>query len=329
MFQTSYEQHNIFVMSVKFRPMWRKKNIKVGLALGSGSARGWAHIGAIEALQEANIPIHCVAGTSVGAFVGAVYATGDLSSLKEFALQMDWKKVLSYFDVVFPRSGLMDGKKVHDLFSLHTDARTFEDFKIPVKMVTTDLKTGEKEIIDSGNIIEGIRASISVPGIFTPVHLNNKWLVDGGLVDPVPVGVAREMGADIVIAIDLNSGLSSGNLIDKSNKKTKTKTSPKERNEFITRISEQYGIAERAVKKQISRWFSSSSKPSIIDVLGSSIGIMEEQITRINLAMDPPDILIQPRLGDLKMFDFDQAERSIHEGYTQAKYQIDNIKLIL
>ena len=307
--------------------MWRKKNIKVGLALGSGSARGWAHIGAIEAIEEAGVPIHYVAGTSIGAFVGAVYATGDLDSLKQFALQMDWKKVLSYFDVVFPRSGLMDGKKVHDLFSLHTEARTFDDFKIPVKMIATDLNSGDKIIIDSGNIIESIRASVSVPGVFTPVHLNDKWLVDGGLVDPVPVKVVREMGADIVIAIDLNSGLASKKPLKKS--KEKIKQIQKERNEFITRIAAQYSSAEKAVKSQINRWFSSSSKPSIIDVLGSSVGIIEEQITRINLAMDPPDILIQPRLGDLKMFDFDQAERSILEGYTQAKYQIDNIKSLL
>lgn len=307
--------------------MWRKKNIKVGLALGSGSARGWAHIGAIEAIEEAGIPIHFVAGTSIGAFVGAVYATGDLDSLKQFALQMDWKKVLSYFDVVFPRSGLMDGKKVHELFSIHTKARTFDDFKIPVKMIATDLNGGEKIIIDSGNIIESIRASVSVPGIFTPVHLNDKWLVDGGLVDPVPVKVVREMGADVVIAIDLNSGLASKKPPKKS--KEKIKRIQKERNEFITRIASQYSNAERAVKNRINRWFNSSSKPSIIDVLGSSIGIIEEQITRINLVIDPPDILIQPRLGDLKMFDFDQAERSINEGYTQAKLQIENIKTLL
>jgi NTE family protein len=307
--------------------MWRKKNIKVGLALGSGSARGWAHIGAIEALQEANIPIHYVAGTSIGAFVGAVYATGDLDSLKQFALQMDWKKVLSYFDVVFPRSGLMNGKKVHELFSLHTKARTFDDFKIPVKMIATDLNGGEKIIIDSGNIIESIRASVSIPGIFTPVYLNNKWLVDGGLVDPVPVKVVRDMGADVVIAIDLNSGLASKKPPKKSERKIKQLQ--KERNEFITRIASQYNNAERAVKNQINRWFSPSSKPNIIDVLGSSVAIIEEQITRINLAMDPPNILIQPRLGDLKMFDFDQAERSIQEGYTQAKLQIDNIKSVI
>ncbi|MFC1784019.1 patatin-like phospholipase family protein [Candidatus Neomarinimicrobiota bacterium] len=309
--------------------MWRKKNIKVGLALGSGSARGWAHIGAIEAIEEAGIPIHYVAGTSIGAFVGAVYATGDLDSLKQFALQMDWKKVLSYFDVVFPRSGLMDGKKVHELFSIHTKARTFDDFKIPVKIIATDLNTGEKVIIDSGNIIESIRASLSVPGVFTPVNLNNKWLVDGGLVDPVPVKVVREMGADIVIGIDLNSRLSNSNFPKKIKKPDKAKPSLKERNELIARISAQYGNAEKAVKKQISRWYTPSSRPNILDVLGSSIGIMEEQITRINLAMDPPDILIQPRLGNLKMFDFDQAEQSIQEGYTQAKYQIENIKALL
>jgi len=307
--------------------MWRKKTIKVGLALGSGSARGWAHIGAIKAIEEAGIPIHYVAGTSIGAFVGAVYATGHLASLKEFALQMDWKKVVSYFDVVFPRSGLMDGKKVHELFSIHSDARTFDDFKIPVKMIATDLNSGDKIIIDSGNIIESIRASVSVPGVFTPVFLNDSWLVDGGLVDPVPVKVVREMGADVVIAIDLNSGLVSKKPPKES--KGKIKQIQKERNEFITRIASQYSSAERAVKNRINHWFSSSSKPSIIDVLGSSVGIIEEQITRINLAIDPPDILIQPRLGDLKMFDFDQAERSILEGYMQAKYQIDNIKSLL
>jgi len=309
--------------------MWKRKNIKVGLALGSGSARGWAHIGAIEAIEEAGVPIHYIAGTSIGAFVGAVYATGHLASLKEFALQMDWKKVISYFDVVFPKSGFMDGKKVHELFSLHTDAKTFADFNIPVRMVATDLKTGKKVVIDSGNIIEGIRASVSVPGVFTPVKRGDQWLVDGGLVDPVPVSVVRNMGADFVIAVDLNSDLINHDY--KLNKKPSIETLPKkERNELVIRIAAQYNSAEKAVKAKINRWISSSTKsPNIIDVMGTSLGIMQEQLSRINLAMDPPNILIQPRLGDLKMFDFDQAERSIKEGYTQAKYQIDNIKSIL
>ena len=309
--------------------MWRKKKKRVGLALGSGSARGWAHIGAIEAIEEDGISIHYVAGTSIGAFVGAVYATGNLASLKEFALQMDWKKVVSYFDVVFPKSGFMDGKSIHELFSIHTNAKTFDDFKIPVSLIATDLKTGKKVIIDSGNIIEGIRASVSVPGVFTPVKRGSDWLVDGGLVDPIPVSVVRNMGADFVIAVDLNSDIVSPEQKHKI-KKTKEKIPQKKRNEIIENILSKYNIAEKAVKSQINRWVSSSEKsPNIIDIIGSSIGIMEEQITRINLAIDPPDILIQPRLGDLKMFDFDQAERSIQEGYTQTKLQIDNIKKLL
>lgn len=309
--------------------MWKKKKKKVGLALGSGSARGWAHIGAIEAIEEAGIPIHCIAGTSIGAFVGAVYATGDLSSLKEFALQMDWKKVISYFDVVFPKSGFMDGKKVHELFSIHTDAKTFDDFKIPVNMIATDLNTGKKVVIDSGNIIEGIRASVSVPGVFTPVKRGDKWLVDGGLVDPIPVSAVRNMGADFVIAVDLNSDHVSREHKTKK-QSTKVKMPSKKKNELMLRIAAQYNSAGDAVKSRINRWFSTSNKsPNIIDVMGTSLGIMQEQISRINLAMDPPDILIQPRLGDLKMFDFDQAERSILEGYTQAKLQIDIIKRML
>lgn len=310
--------------------MWKKEEKKIGLALGSGSARGWAHIGAIEALQEAEIPIHYVAGTSIGAFVGAVYATRHLQSLKDFALQMDWKKVVSYFDVVFPKSGFMDGKKVHELFSMHTDAKTFDDFKIPVCMVATNIKNGEKVIIDSGNIIEGIRASVSVPGIFTPVKRDDDWLVDGGLVDPTPVSVVKEMGANFIIAVDLNS-----DIVSSAGKKQKAKKEPKpipqkQKHEIIERISAQYNIAENAVKSHINRWFSSSQKtPSIFDVMGTSIGIMQKQISKINLEIDKPDILIEPRLGDLKMFDFDQAERSITEGYKQTKLQLEKFGSIL
>jgi len=308
--------------------MWKKKKKKVGLALSSGSARGWSHIGAIEAIEEAGITIDYIAGTSIGSFVGAVYATGDLQSLKEFALQMDWRKVVSYFDVVFPKSGFMDGKKVHELFSIHTDAKTFADFKIPVSMVATNLQTGKRVIINSGNIIEGIRASVSVPGVFTPVKRGDTWLVDGGLVDPIPVSVVKDMGADFVIAVDLNSDIVSPEQ-KKKNKVEKKPIPQKQRHEIIERISSEYNNAEKAVISQFNKWFPPSPKsPSIIDIMGSSIGIMQTQISKINLEVDKPDILIQPRLGDLSMFDFDQAERSIKEGYEQTVIQLENMKSI-
>ena len=181
---------------------------KVGLVLGSGSSRGWAHIGAIEALEEAHIPIDFIVGCSVGSYVGALYASGSVASLKEFVLRMNGKKVFSYFDVVFPRSGLLDGtRKVKELFSMHTAVERFSDLNIPLSMVATDLNKGDKVVLKSGNIMEALRATMSIPGLFAPVWVKGRWLVDGALVDPVPVGVARAMEADVVIAVDLNSGL--------------------------------------------------------------------------------------------------------------------------
>lgn len=316
--------------------MSAKQSVSIGLALGSGSARGWAHIGVIEALEENNIPIDYIAGTSIGAFVGAVYAAGDINSLKEFALRMDWKMVLSYFDVVFPKSGFLDGKKVHDLFSMHTNAQTFADFRIPVRMLATDLNSGQQVILDSGNIIESIRASVSVPGVFTPVRRGNQMLVDGGLVNPVPVDVARSMGAAVVIAVDLNTGLVRRKA-DSEPRRIKSTTSESafdelqnSKNEMIAKLARSYVGAEKMIRDKIGSWFDrDDSKPNILEVMGSSLGIMEEQIARINLALNPPDVLIQPRLGDLKMFDFDQAERSIAEGYQRTIEQMGTIQELI
>ncbi|MFQ6612672.1 MAG: patatin-like phospholipase family protein [Fidelibacterota bacterium] len=305
---------------------------KIGIALSSGSARGWAHIGALEALQEAQIPIHYIAGSSIGAYVGAVFAGGGLLSLKQFALTMDWRKLLSYIDVVFPKSGFLDGKRVAELFTMHTDAKTFGDLSIPLKIIATDLYSGERVILGSGNLVEAIRASISVPGVLTPYFHSGRWLVDGGLVDPTPVQVVREMGAEIVIAVDLNSGLVS-RFRHKSESTTFLEASQRvesERREVVAKLVEQYGKAEQKIRKKIRQWFSrTNTRPHIIDVIGSSVGIMQEQISAVHLKIHSPDILIQPQLGDLKMFDFDQADRSIQEGYRRTKEKIKKIQMLL
>lgn len=177
---------------------------KVGLALGSGSARGWAHMGVIKALTEADIRVDYVAGTSIGAVVGAVYASGKIGALEDVALQLDWRQIVSFLDVVFPKSGLIDGKKIADFVRTHVTPKNIEDLTLPFCAISTDLETGSEVVIRKGDVIEAVRASISIPGIFTPVRRNGMILVDGGLVDPVPVRVVREMGADFVIAVDLN-----------------------------------------------------------------------------------------------------------------------------
>lgn len=312
----------------------------VGLVLGSGASRGWAHIGIIEALVEAEIPIDFIAGCSVGAYVGALYASGSIDSLKKFLLRMDGKKIFSYFDVVFPRSGLLNGsRRVQELFSMHTDVNTFAELSIPLVMVATDLMRGEKVVITSGNIIEGLRATMSYPGLFAPVQVKGRWLVDGGLVDPVPVGVARAMGAGVVIAVDLNSRIvsrakRSHALHDvKKNINLPVKVVDDEsddRNELIKKMADFYENAENRFKNKTSDLLRRDSPtPDIIETVMTSIGIMQERITRINLAVDRPDILIQPRLGGLKMMNFDQVAHAIEEGYIGVQEKLEDIHNLL
>lgn len=314
----------------------------VGLVLGCGASRGWAHIGVIEALEEANIPIDFIAGCSVGGYIGAVYASGKIHSLKNFLLRMNGKKIFSYLDVVFPRSGLLNGsKRVHELFSMHTDMQSFEELEIPLVMVATDLERGEKVVLKTGNLVEALRATMSYPGLFAPVCIKGRWLVDGGVVDPVPVGVARAMGAGVVIAVDLNSRIVS----HKSQLRGETRTdyrqlpSPDENKksyELIEKIMSFYESYEETNKKGKDKNITPidlprrmSVAPDIVETIMTSISIMQERITRINLAVDRPDILIQPRLGELKMMNFDRVEHAIEEGYIGVKEKLEDIQTLL
>jgi NTE family protein len=305
----------------------------VGLVLGSGSSRGWAHIGAIEALEEEKIPIDYVVGCSIGSYVGAIYASGSLKSLKDFVLKMDGKKVFSYFDVVFPRSGILNGtKRLKELFSIHTQATDFSDLKIPVMMVATVLTSGKKVVLKSGSILTALRATMSIPGLFAPVRDKDRWLVDGGLVDPVPVGVARALEADVVIAVDLNSGIISHGKRWHQTRRSEKKSDDSHtyKSELSQKLSAYYEAAENSFVEKIGEIFKrESSTPDIIEAVMSSISIMQERITRINLAVEPPDVLIQPHLGQLKMMDFDQVQHTIEEGYARVKEKIKDIKALL
>jgi len=312
----------------------------VGLVLGSGASRGWAHIGIIEALEEADVTIDFIAGCSVGAYVGALYASGSLGSLKEYLLKMNGKKIFSYSDVVFPRSGLLNGtRRIQTLFAMHTDIETFADLNIPLVMVATDLERGEKVVINSGKIIDGLRATMSCPGLFAPVLSKGRWLVDGGLIDPVPVGVARAMGAEVIIAVDLNNrivsrsrDLSGSNEKEKKQSGSRFKSSEEtdRRPELVKKMADYYESAESSFKhKTYELMRRESATPDIIETVMTSIGIMQERITRVNLAVDQPDILIQPRLGELKMMNFDQVEHAIREGYIGVQEKIEDIKNLL
>jgi NTE family protein len=294
----------------------------VGLALGSGSARGWAHIGVIRALAEAGVRVDFVAGTSIGAAVGAVFASGDVDALEDVALGLDWKQVASFYDAVLPKSGLIDGTKISNFVRRHVKETRIEQLRIPYCAVATDLDTGEEVAIREGDIIEAVRASFSIPGILTPVRLNGRILVDGGLVNPVPVNVLREMGADFVIAVDLSHGVVGSRtsrevpapprVEDPDTRVTEIK------NRIAQALSARMARASFPALDQIRRWRSRQPLPSIFDVMTTSISIMETLITTARLQADPPDLLIQPKVGHLRSLEFHRAREAIAEGYREA-----------
>ena len=303
---------------------------KIGLALGSGSARGWAHIGVIRALSDTGIRFNCVAGTSIGALVGAVYASGNIDSLEEVALKLDWKQILHFFDVVFPKSGLIDGSKVADFIRPHVKEINIEDLPLPFSAVSTNLATGGEVIIQKGDIIEAVRASVSVPGVFTPVRKNGNILVDGGLVNPVPVSVVRKMGADFVIAVDLNHDVLGKKGIGKTSVPNSTASvlgagigrSFIKKSRVLDAINKRFETSALPALKQIKQWRSKDPLPNVFEVMMGSIHIMETQITAMKLKTDPPDLLIQPNLGHLKMLEFHRAQEAIAEGFREARARV-------
>jgi NTE family protein len=310
---------------------FRHADACIGLALGSGSARGLAHIGVIQALEEADIKVDVIAGTSIGALIGAVYASDSLDSLESTFQELDWMKIASFFDVVFPRSGLIDGAKVSGLVRTHIHVDRIEALPRRFASLATDIFTGEEVIISSGDVIEAVRASISVPGIFTPVRSNGRILVDGGLVNPVPVSVARSMGADIVIAVDLNHDIVEG----KNFKPFANHVNDEEKKEIgifshwmdsyrqsIQGLKSRLLSHESPVAAQFMRWVSTEPLPSIFEVLLASINIMETRITQTRLGLDRPDIIIQPPLGQISFLQFDRAEEIIRIGYECAREQL-------
>lgn len=288
---------------------------KIGLALGSGSARGLAHLGVIRAIEDAGIKVDFVAGTSMGAFVGAIFASGNLGRLAADFLDFDWKNIISLLDPVFPRSGLIDGQKIAGFVRAHVPSANIEGLSIPFHAVATDIMDGKEVIISTGDLIEAVRASIAVPGIFTPVRSNGRILVDGGLVNPVPVSTVRAMGADLVIAVDLNhdivasrppSSLAIGKLYDNA----------------LTRTLESLQSIENPVLSQFSAWLHKEPLPGIFDVMLTSIYIMQARITQASLQQEKPEILIQPPLGAVRFMEFDRSEEIIAIGYECAREQL-------
>jgi len=304
---------------------------KIGLALGSGGARGWAHIGVIEALEEAGYEIGWVAGTSMGSLVGGAYASGRLESLKQIVLRLDWKQVFYYFfEVTFPRSGLIDGTKIAGFVREHLGDVDIADLSMPFRAVATDVMTGREVVLSQGDLIDVIRASISIPGIFTPVARDGRTLVDGGLVNPVPVDIARSMGAPFVVAVDVNHGRLSGRASGDGARRNAARLLPKiaprgarkDDSRFVKELNRRIEAFDESVLAPVRKWVLKEGMPNVFDVLGNSIRIMEAQIADARLRIDAPDMLVRPVVGDLNVMEFHRAGEAIEAGYKATREAI-------
>lgn len=293
-------------------------NSRIGIALGSGSARGWAHIGVLQALAEMGIEPHIVAGSSIGALVGAAYAAGQLDEMARMVSALSWKEIVGYLDMSVIGGGLIQGDKLVKFFRHHVQEADIESLPRRFAAVATDLQNGREVWMQNGDLLEAVRASVALPGLFTPHHYQNRWLVDGGIVDPVPISLCRAMGAEVVIAVSLNGDIvgKHGRNHNQQNRRIVTEISRESENPLWGRISDQLGKALFEKKNTLlSRLFGESlESPGLIDVLAGAINIMQDRITRSRMAGDPPDILLAPRLSRLGLMEFDRGSMAIEEG---------------
>jgi NTE family protein len=279
---------------------------KIGLALGSGAARGWSLIGVLEGLSELGIKPEIVAGTSIGALVGAAFATGKLAALKVRLENFSRRHTAALLDVHFATGGLIEGRKIDNWLQELGIVGDIEGLAVRYGAVATDLASGREIWLEQGPIGRAVRASIGMPGIFSPTGHDGRWLIDGGLVNPVPVSLARALGADIVIAVDLNSTLV-GRRFVASDTATST-TAP-----AVTGKAPQWVID--AVNPILQRVLQPGTDyPSYFQVLVNSLNIMQDRITRMRLAGDPPEVLLCPRLAEFSWLDFHRADEAIAEG---------------
>ena len=245
---------------------------RVGIAFGGGGARGIAHLGVYQRLVELGVPVHCIAGTSIGAIVGAIVAAGNLDAALEWCSAPDWKKLPKLmFETSITSKALTPGRRVEELLDGLIGAKDFNDLKIPFAAIATDLHTGEKVVMKDGDLLSAVRASMSIPGVFPPVERGGRVLVDGQLVDPVPVSECRAMGADTVIAVDINPP---------------------------------HAASE---KKPYSKF-------NMVDVLTSTLNVLNRHLTDRAFADDSPDVLIQPDVGGVLALDFRHADRLVEIG---------------
>jgi NTE family protein len=291
----------------------------IGLALGGGAARGFAHIGVIRALEANGIVPDVIVGTSIGAVVGGCYAAKEMDNLDSWARTLTVRGVLSYLDISLSGSGLIGGGHLAAQLETGLKESRVEDLPIRFAAIATEFTTGHEIWLTRGRLSDALRASYSLPGIFPPVLIGGRWLVDGALVNPVPVSAARALGARLVIAVNLNSDLFGRGTIIANHGPDENDTAPEPAkvNGFRRMFR-----GERSLRRQ---FFGRGGRPGLPTVMVEAFNVMQDRITRARLAGDPPDVLISPRLGGIGWFDFHRAAEAVEIGSEATTKALDAV----
>jgi NTE family protein len=295
----------------------------IGIALGGGAARGWAHIGVLKTLMNAGLEPDIVAGTSIGAVAGACYVTGRLQALEDFAAALTPRRVFGFLDINFAGSGLITGQRLSSRLENHLQDVTIERLERKFVAVATELGTGHEVWLNKGSLVNALQASFALPGIFRPVKINGRWLIDGALVNPVPVSVCRALGARIVIAVNLSSdSVAKGSIIHDQEVLADLPIPPDE-----ALPGKNGRAAIHLLHRQI--FGKSDGAPGISAVMMDAINITQDRIARSRLAGDPPDVTISPKVGSIGLFDFHRAGEAMEQGARAAERQIDELKALI
>ncbi|MBK3666114.1 patatin-like phospholipase family protein [Bradyrhizobium diazoefficiens] len=296
----------------------------IGLALGGGAARGFAHIGILRTLLANGIVPDVVVGTSIGAAVGGAYAADRLDALEDWARSLQGvRNILGYLDIRLDGSGLIGGEKLATRLEASIGQTLIEDLPMKYASVATEVRTGHEIWLTRGRLIEAMRASYALPGIFSPVMVGDRWLVDGALVNPVPVSAARALGAEIVIAVNLSSDIFTHSTTIYQHGAMPSQAAPVTTETPAKRRFPRFFSPEKTVKRE---FFGTAGRPGISSVMVDAFNIMQDRITRARLAGDPPDLLITPRLGQFGWFDFHRAEELITHGARAAERALESIQ---
>ena len=292
----------------------------IGLALGGGAARGFAHIGVIRTLAAHGIVPDVIVGTSIGAVVGGCYAAGQLDNLESWARSLSVRSILSYLDISLSGSGLIGGGRLSGKLSEQLKDTRIETLPMRFAAIATEFNTGHEIWLTRGRLADALRASYALPGIFPPVKIGGRWLVDGALVNPVPVSAARALGARVVIAVNLNADLfGRGTIIaDHGSDQTDEPPPPGDQLHGLRAV---FG-REKSLRRKL---FGDHGRPGIPTVMVEAFNVMQDRITRARLAGDPPDVLISPRLGTIGWFDFHRNKDAIAVGVEAAEKALETV----